>query len=142
MTKKEQKLSYIKEAEQNALNMCKYYSDMIQLIDDMEYGMTSRTDDYRLDSSPRQKLRDGFSLIRQALYQEQQNNLARCFLLVGVGGKEAEAHSKKEAMRAFNGKYSVVELLDEYFRLPSGWRVDDEEGLKEELKNRLSGEKE
>lgn len=41
--------SYIKEAERSALNMCKYYSDMIQLIDDMEYGMISRTDDYRLD---------------------------------------------------------------------------------------------
>ena len=133
--------SYIKETEQNALNMCKYYSDMIQLIEDMEYGMTSRTDDYRFDSSPRRKLREGFGLIRQALYQEQQNNLARCFLLVGVGGKEAEAHSKKEAMKAFNGKYSVVKLLDEYFRLPSGWRVEDEEGLKKELKDALGDDK-
>lgn len=133
--------SYIKETEQNALNMCKYYSDMIQLIEDMEYGMTSRTDDYRFDSSPRRKLREGFGLIRQALYQEQQNNLARCFLLVGVGGKEAEAHSKKEAMKAFNGKYSVVKLLDEYFRLPSGWRIEDEEGLKKELKDALGDDK-
>lgn len=41
-------------------------------------------------------------------------------------------------MKAFNGKYSVVELLDEYFRLPSGWMVEDEEGLKKELKDRLS----
>ena len=141
MIKKGNKPSYIKEAEQNALNMCKYYSDMIQLIDDMEYGMTGRTDNYRLDDSPRQKLREGFSLIRQALYQEQQNNLARCFLLVGVGGKEAEEHSKKEAMKAFNGKYSVVHLLDEYFRLPSGWRVEDEDGLKKEL-NEALGEQE
>lgn len=140
MTNKANKPSYIKEAEQNALNMCKYYSDMIALIDGMEYGMVSRTDDYRFDSSPRQKLREGFGLIRQALYQEQQNNLARCFLLVGVGGKEAEAYSKKEAMRAFGGKYSVTELLDEYFRLPSSWRVEDEEGLKKELSEALKGE--
>lgn len=140
MNKKENKHSYIKEAEKNALNMCKYYSDMITLIDDMEYGMVSRTDNYRLDDSPRQKLRDGFSLIRQALYQDQQNNLARCFLLVGVGGKEAEAYSKKEAMRAFGGKYSVTELLDEYFRLPSSWKTEDEDGLKEEISEALKGE--
>lgn len=140
MTQKQKKPSYIKEAEQNALNMCKYYTDMIALIDDMEYGMVNRTEDYRFDGSPRQKLQEGFNLIRQALYQDQQNNLARCFLLVGVGGKEAEAHSKKEAMRAFNGKFSVTELLDEYFRLPHCWKTEDEDGLKKEIADALEGD--
>lgn len=135
MTKKR---SYIKEAEQNALNLCKYYTDMIDLIDSMEYGMVSRTDEYR--DGPRQKLRDGFGLVRQALYEQQQRNLARCFLLVGVGGEEAEKYSRTEAKRAFGGKYSVTELLDEYFRLPSYWKTEDEENLKKELKESLGGE--
>lgn len=136
-----EKHSYIKEAEQNALNLCKYYTDMIDLIDSMERGMVSRIDEYRYDEhGPKQKMRDGFRLVRQALYEEQQRNLARCFLLVGVGGEEAEKYSRTEAKRAFGGRYSVTELLDEYFRLPSCWKAEDEENLEKELKEALGGE--
>ena len=136
----ERKKSYIKEAEQNALNLAKYYVDMFELIDSLEHGMAARATDFRTSGGPRQKMLEGFGLIRDALYQEQQMNLARCFALVGVGGKDAQDYSKKEAQRIFGGRYSNIDLLDEYFRIPHSWRVDDEQNLVAELKEALGND--
>lgn len=134
MTQKDNKRSYIKEAEQNALNEAKYYTDMLEFMNGMSYNMLSRTERH---SSGRDDLEEGFALIRKGLCAQQAEALSRCFAFVGVGGEEARKYSKEVAKQVFDGRYSVSHLLDEHFRQPSCWRTEDEENLKVELKEAL-----
>lgn len=134
MTQKDNKRSYIKEAEQNALNEAKYYTDMLEFMYGMSYNMLNRIDSY---APGRADLADGFALIRKGLCAQQAEALSRCFAFVGVGGEEARKYSKETAKQVFDGRYSVSHLLDEHFRYPSCWRTEDEENLKAELKEAL-----
>ena len=79
--------SYIKEAEQNVINQAKFWYEFLEFVRSMENGIYNATDQW---SPGREKFTQASDLMRQAAYMEQQHALARCFALVGVGGKDAE----------------------------------------------------
>lgn len=139
MTQKDNKRSYIKEAEQNALNESKYYADMLEFINGVSCNMLYRTERH---SPGRNDLEEGFALIRNGLYAQQAEALSRCFAFVGVGGEESCKYSKEVAKQVFGGRYSVSHLLDKHFRQPSCWSTEEEENLKAELKEALGHTKE
>lgn len=126
--------SYIKKAEQNVINQAKFWHEFLEFVSSMESGINNATDRW---SPGCEKFAQAFDLLRQAAYAEQQHALARCFALVGVGGKAAEQFSKERARKIFGADRSVVSWLDSWHRLPSSWRAEDEEGLRAELKERL-----
>ena len=128
------KRSYIKEAEQNVLNQAKFWTEFAEFVQSMQYGIHNATDRY---SPGREKFDQAFDLLRRAAYEEKQFALARCFALVGVGGEEAEKFSREHAKRIFGDNYAVIHWLDQWNRLPSAWRADDEEALRTELKGSL-----
>lgn len=131
------KKKYIEEAEQNVINQAKFWTEFITFIDSMHYGINERLDSYKA----REKFAEAFQALRIGAWEEQQFALARCLALVGVGGKEAEEFSKKQAQRVFGKGYSIIYWLDEWNNVPSSWRIADEEAFREELEVRLKGTK-
>lgn len=127
-------MSLIKEAEQNVINQAKYYTDLIQVIDDLQRGVLETVERH---SPGRDEIADGFNQIRQGVYKELQYALARCFCIVGVGGEEAEAYSREQAKRIFSGRYTTMEWLDQWHRVPSQWRTSVQEAFEAELKGAL-----
>ena len=125
---------YIKEAEQNVINQAKFWHEFLEFVRSIESGINNATDRW---SPGREKFAQAFDMMRQAAYMEQQHALARCFALVGVGSKAAENFSKEQARRIFGDNRSVIEWLDTWNRLPSGWMTADEEGFRAELKDAL-----
>lgn len=130
------KRSYIKEAEQNALNQAKFWTEFAEMVQSMQCGIHNATDRY---SPGREKFDQAFDLLRHAAYEEKQHALARCFALVGVGGEEAEKFSREHAKRVFGGNYSTIQWLDPWCRIPSSWHAADEDGLKAELEEAQIG---
>lgn len=122
--------SYIKEAEQNVINNAKFWTQFIDMIDRLQAGVGDISDRWQ----DCKKFNEGFSLIRLAAYDRQQEAFARCFAFVGVGGKQAEEFSKERAKVLFGGDYSVVQYLDEFIRIPSSWNTAAPDALKQELK--------
>ena len=125
---------YIKEAEQNVINQARFYTDLIGVLDSMQRGMLGRMDRY---SPGRDEVSEGFLLIQKGVHKELSAALARCLLVIGVGGEEAEAYSREQARRVFGKGGTVMEWLDEWNRLPSCWSGDDEAGFREELQEAL-----
>lgn len=125
--------SYIKEAEQNVINQAKFWTEFVELIDSMRYSIYNKLDSHK----SKEKFEEGLSLLRVAAWEEQQFALARCFCISGVGGKESEDFSKEQANRIFGGKYSSIQWLDKWNRVPSSWLVKDEESFRKELDDKL-----
>lgn len=125
--------SYIKEAEKNVLNQAKFWTEFISFIEGMSYSI-----DNRLESrTAKDKFAEGLNKLREAALDEQQFALARCFALVGVGGKEAEEFSKERAKLLFGGEYSTMQWLDKWNRLPSSWMCTEREAFEKELQDKL-----
>jgi len=76
----------------------------------------------------------GFQLVVDGLLKEQNYALAKCFAVVGIGGEEAEEFSKQQAREVFGGKYSTIQWVDAWHRIPSHWLISQEEELEAELK--------
>lgn len=127
------KSKHIKEAEQNVLNQAKFWTDFLRFIDGMSYGISARLD----SPQAKEQFAEGLTLLREAAWNEQQFALARCFALVGVGGKEAEKFSKERAKVLFGGGYSTIQWLDEWNRVPSYWLSSKNDEFKKELQEKL-----
>ena len=125
--------SYIKEAEKNVINQAKFWTEFISFIE----GMSHRINNKLESRTARDKFADGLNKLREAAWDEQQFALARCFALVGVGGKEAEEFSKERAKLLFGGKYSTMQWLDKWNRLPSYWMSTEQEAFEKELQDKL-----
>lgn len=133
MTKK-----MLKQAEQNVINQAKFWTDFFDFIDSMQYSIADKIDEQGPD---RGEFAEGFRLLRQAAYKQMQFALARNFYMVGVGGEAAEAYSRERAARMFGGRYTVINWLDEWCRLPRSWKSSDEAALRAELADALAAKK-
>lgn len=133
------KKSYIKEAEQNVLNQAKFWSDFIGFIDSLDYSTVNRLCDYS-DRDTKELFNEGFRKLRAAAAQAESNALARCYMIQGVGGKEAAGYSKKVAGTIFKEDYSVMQWLDSFYRLPSSWNCEDEDNFRKEIDEELNKE--
>ncbi len=111
------KKSLIKEAEQNVLNHAKFITDMISVIDSMQYAIGDLASS---KYSGRDEIAEGLQMVRTGLYREMQFTIAKAFAFVGVGGEEAEKYSREHARKVF-GKGEVMSLLDKHLRMPSYW---------------------
>ena len=125
--------SYIKEAEKNVISQAKFWTEFISFIEGMSHGINDKLE----SRTARDKFAEGLNKLREAARDEQQFALARCFALVGVGGEEAEEFSKERAKLLFGGKYSTMQWLDEWNRLPSSWMTAEEEAFEKELQDKL-----
>jgi hypothetical protein len=129
------KRSFIKEAEQNAINQAKFWSDFCTFIDDVASGTMRRIDSY--DRSASVEFDEGFHKVRVAAYKQMQFAMSRCFMIQGVGGKEAEKFGREQASKIFKEDYSVMQWLDEHYRIPSYWKTADEDAFREEIKDAI-----
>ena len=121
---------YIKEAEQNAINQAKYCQDVLSVIDALQ-TFTSRY----MDDRKARKACETLHEYRNYVYSEMNDRLARCFMFVGVGGKEAEEFSFEQFKEHFGeGRYAVMQFLDEGGQHPSCWNGEEEE-FKQEAKD-------
>ncbi len=127
------KKSLIKEAEQNVLNHAKFITDMIDVIDCMQYRIGDLASS---KYSGRDEIAEGLHKVRTGLYRELQFTIAKCFAFVGVGGKEAEKYSREHAERVF-GKGEIMSLLDKHLRMPSSWLGKDADDFQSEIKQAL-----
>ena len=130
--------SFIKQAEQNVINQARFFNDLMNCLASMQHGLGALTDRW---SPGREDFAKGFELLRKAAYAEHQHALARCFAFIGVGGEEAEAFSREQARRVFRNDHSIIQWLDEWNRLPSGWNTGDENGLRAELDQAMSDDR-
>ncbi len=126
--------SLLKQAEQNVINQAKFWTDFFDFIDSIQYSLSNKLD----IQQDRDEFAEGFGLIRQAAYKQMQFALARNFAFVGVGGEEATKYSKEQAKRLLGGRYSTVQFLDKWCRVPSSWSSFDAEELNAEIKEALS----
>jgi hypothetical protein len=126
--------SYIKQAEQNVLNQAKFWSEAIEAFASIGDGLQHKLDHY---SPGKEDFQEGIRRLIQGAYKEQQHALARCFALVGVGGEEAQAYARQRAKEVFDAKYSTMEWLDTWGRLPGRWLTEDREGFRAELDEKL-----
>jgi hypothetical protein len=127
--------SYIKQAEQNVLNQAKFWTELLDFLDSFGRGLQHRTNRY---SPGVEDFQQGVSALIQGAYKEQQQALARCYALAGIGGEEAQAYARERALEVFDGKYTAIQWLDEWCRTPRSWTTQTEREFKEEVRSRLS----
>jgi hypothetical protein len=132
-------MNLIKQAEQNVINIAKSFQDFYQIIEAMEFFGIQFCKEW----IGKENFFKGISLIRKAINAEQNNAIANCFVLSGVGGEAAKQYSKEMFEKYFDSKsqYNVTHFLDKYGQLP-GWKLDDEKGLRKEAQELITTHKE
>lgn len=125
----------IKEAEKNVLKTAKEL-EMAQLYIDAltEFGRTVFTDD-----NNRTQFFEGVYSIRTAVYNLYCKSILNCFLFSSVGGDEMKEYQKNKFMETFSNesRVNIMRFLEEWGRIPNGWRVDKEKQFKEEAQKEI-----
>jgi hypothetical protein len=127
--------NFIKQAEQNSINIAKTLADITTLLD--AFGSLGHNFFNDYDTAEKDDYFQGLKLMRKAIYSKFTQKISQCFAFVGVGGKEAEKFSKQYAKTMFGDDAQVMHLLDKYGMMPSSWKTADQEEFRKELKDKL-----
>ena len=124
----------VQEAQQQALNTVRAFSDLKNVLDAMaSFGNRATHQHVGKDD-----FFNGLSLIRNAIAKEHDHALANLFLLTGVGGPEALNYSQEQFKKWFgNERHHVMSFLEEFGTLPSFYRADTEQQFRKDIKTEI-----
>jgi hypothetical protein len=130
--------SFLKQAEQNVVNDAKYCQDVLHIIDALR-SFTYQYMDKQIDGERYKRATDGLNQFRDAIYDQLNNNLARCFMFSGVGGEEAAKYSQEKFKEHFNeeNRYAVMHFLTKGGYHPHCWSGDTENKFRKEAQEKI-----
>ena len=131
---KNQPTNLVQEAQQQALNTAKTFTDLRTLLDALaSFGNRATHQHVGKDD-----FFNGLSLIRNAIAKEHDHALANLFLLTGVGGPEALNYSQEQFKKWFGEKqHHIMSFLEEFGTLPSFYRADKEQQFLKDIKEEI-----
>ena len=130
--------NYIKEAEKNVVNNARYCQDVIKVVEALR-RFTYRFMDNRTDTARYNRAMSAFSEFRDAVYDQMNENIAKSFLFVGIGGEDALKFSREKFKEHFGEeRYVVMHFLEEGGNLPMSWKKDVEEEFREQAKQKIN----
>jgi len=131
------KRNYIKEAEQNVVNVARAYQDFLDVLDALAVFGNNYCNEY----IGGKKFFEGLAMMREAAYHEYTNASMNAMMFTGVGGEEATKYAREKFERAFGKrdgiKYSVMQFLDQYGRHPGSYMTNDEEEFRKQVDEKL-----
>ena len=131
--------NYIKEAERNVINNAKYCQDVLMVVDALR-RFTYKFMDSRTDSDRYIRAQEAINQLRDAIYDQMNENIARCFVFTGVGGEDALNYSREKFKEHFgeeNGeRYIIMHFLEEGGNLPMSWNSQEEKEFREQAKQK------
>ena len=130
--KKTKKKNFIQEAEQNLVNICKTFDDILLVFD----ALRTFGDRYCHEYVGKSEFFEGLKMMRKAIYHEQAEAIRNCFVFVGVGGETAAKYSKEKFKEIFCSKkrYSIMQFLDKFGQLPSWYSANDHKEFRKQGK--------
>jgi len=128
--------NYLEEARQNVLNLAYDLDLTMKALDAFVSAGYKYFDPMRQEDRDRNEFFTGLSMMRNALFNRYNQQMANCFALVGVANPEMLEFAKKKFKERFGGDYSIIEFLDKNGHLPSSWLSSE----KDEFKKRVAEE--
>lgn len=122
------KRSYVKQAEQNVLNICRELELVIEAL--AAFGNFGST--VLKSHRGRDKFFEGLRLMESVLRQEYLEQILNCIVIIGVGGEEATKYAREKAKKYFGGNYHIMSFLDKWGHI-SFYKESDEKEFKKEI---------
>lgn len=132
-------MDYVKQAEQNILNVCLHLRGLNEIIDILRFRSSKYCDPNR---KRYKKLQKGFDMIAEAMYDEQCEQVSKLFMFAGIGGEEALKYSRNEFKRIFseNERMMIMDMLDKNGRTPNSWFTEAENEFRKQAKELIEEE--
>ena len=130
MSKNEER-DYIREAELKILKRMKYFDDVFNVLDALATFGNCVCNEY----VGKKGFFEGLQKIRNSLLQEYYKTTSEAFMFVS-NSSELQKHSFQKFKNHFdeNERYCIMNFLDEFGRLPSSWKVDEEKEFRRQAK--------
>ena len=123
------------EADQNVVNVAKSLSDMVEVIDALRNFGHSFFNSYDSDGD---RYREALTVMRNEVYRKYCEAITKCFCLAGVGGEAANEYSREKFEERFGkDRIIIMDFLDEYGRIPSGWSTAEGEEFGRQMKEKI-----
>lgn len=125
--------NYLEEARQNVLNLAYDLDLTMKALDSFRSAGYKYFDLMRQEDRDRNDFFAGLDMMRNALLNRYNQQMANCFALVGVANPEMLEFAKKKFEERFGGDYSIMEFLDKNGHLPSSWLSSEADEFKKEI---------
>ena len=127
-------MDYVKQVEKNVVNIARKFDDMLEITQALsKFGNVACNEHVGKD-----KFFKGLALMQDALYQEQSNALAKCFLFAGIGGEEAAKYSREECEKTFGDHaHSVMHFLAEWGNRPAAYKDTTDKEIRDTFQEKL-----
>ena len=129
---------YLEEARQNVLNLAYDLDLTMKALDSFRSAGYKYFDPMRQEDRDRNEFFTGLAMMRNALLNRYNQQMANCFALVGVVNPEMIEFAKKKFKERFGGDYSIMEFLDKNGHLPSSWLSSEADEFKKEVAEELA----
>ncbi|GEM_PF-4333676 len=128
--------NYIKEAEQNCINICREFQDCLEFLKALEHFGNAYCNEYISEN----KFFKGLRIIREAVNNEFAEAICRLFLLAGVGGDEAIKYSREQFKKYFSGSHrtAVIQFLDKHGKVPSSYSAETDDEFRRQIQEKLA----
>jgi Mn-dependent DtxR family transcriptional regulator len=123
---------YVKEAEENLVNICKTFKDFFSIVNAMQhFGYC-----YCSSEQNEKLFFEGLSKIRAAMLEEHRRAEALLLGFVGVGGSKAKEYSIEKFKEYFDedDRQTVMHFLDRFGQVPHTYLTEDDKKFREQAK--------
>lgn len=125
---------YIREAEQNVVNICKVFVEIRKIVD----CLATIGNKYCHDHIAKDDFFKGVQTISRALDIEHANAIHNCFIFTGIGGEEALEYARESFKETFDSDYQyIMRFLSKWGQRTTFYDSDVEKEFRKQAKEKI-----